>query len=64
MTVAKESPADRGGLTLKEISDKLGISRARVGQLEKSALKKMRRELERRGFTKEQAREFFKRDES
>lgn len=47
--VAKE---DMGvALTHKQIAARLGISRARVGQLEQQALAKLRRVAEREGLT-------------
>lgn len=38
--------ADQGGVTLEEVSKMLGVSRARVGQIEARALNKLRRALQ------------------
>ena len=41
-------------MTLKQVASKLGLSHQRVSQLEQSALKKLRIELEKRNITYEE----------
>jgi len=43
--------ADRGGMTLQEVADVIGVSRERIRQIEESALRRMRRALAERGYT-------------
>jgi DNA-directed RNA polymerase sigma subunit (sigma70/sigma32) len=42
--------ADVGGLTYREIADRLGLSHARIQQIEARALAKMRKAAEKRGL--------------
>lgn len=47
------------GATLKEIGDHFGVSRERVRQIQKDALLRLRRELERMGLTQDDIRSYF-----
>jgi hypothetical protein len=44
------SELSRGNYTLEEIADMMGLTRERVRQIEAMALRKLRRELRRRGL--------------
>lgn len=46
-------------MTHQEIADVLGVSRAAVSEMEKTALRKLKRALDRRGFT---LNDFFGKD--
>ena len=46
-------------MTHQEISDVLGVSRAAVSEMEKTALRKLKKELAKRGFT---LNDFFGKD--
>lgn len=46
-------------MTHQEISDALGVSRAAVSEMEKTALRKLKKELAKRGFT---LNDFFGKD--
>jgi hypothetical protein len=49
----------RGGLTYQEIADRLGLSRARVQQIEALALRKLGRRAAQLGMRVEDVQEFF-----
>jgi DNA-directed RNA polymerase specialized sigma24 family protein len=46
-------PSQHDGLSQTEIAKRLGISHTRVQQIERRALEKLRRALERRGIERE-----------
>lgn len=50
MSRAGVANSSSGGLTYREIGERLGLSHTRVQQLEARALRKMREEAERRGI--------------
>lgn len=55
----RKSRASQPAMSHQEMADELGVSRAAVSDMEKRALRKLKKELEKRGLTME---DFFGKD--
>lgn len=47
----RQSRASQPAMSHQEMADELGVSRAAISDVEKRALSKLKKELEKRGFT-------------
>ena len=57
----KKNRPPQADMTQQEVADAFGVSRAAIADIEKRALRKLRNELKRRGYTLKDFFDYFKR---